>query len=393
VIASYLVWLAPVLVFGLVVFVHELGHFLAAKAMGVYAPRFSIGFGPAIWAHRWGETEYRLAILPLGGYVRMASREDETAAMLEGGSESAPRADGGQAGGDPNAMMPFGPRPVPPDRWFESKSLPARLVIMFAGVAMNAVLTFAVLAGLALYYGRASASSAPVLDRVLSGSPAAAAGLASGDSVVRIAGQQVRTWSDLVARVSSSPGVSLPMTVMRHGVERTVTVVPRTVVDSAQQRGTVLRVGKIGAAPRLERHPMPVGQALGQAWTVTWEMAGTIVGALHQLATHASTWKSLEGPLGIAGASVEAARSGAEQLWVLIALLSINVAVFNLLPIPILDGGQVLVNVLEAVRGSPFSLQTREYILRVGLAAIVVLFVIVMYNDRCQVVSSLCSAR
>src|SRR5213082_1755651 len=81
-------YLAPLLVFGLVVFVHELGHFLAAKAMGVYAPRFSIGFGPALWRHRWGETEYVLALLPLGGYVRMASREDQATAFLEGGSEN-----------------------------------------------------------------------------------------------------------------------------------------------------------------------------------------------------------------------------------------------------------------------------------------------------------------
>src|SRR5689334_12012635 len=147
-----LIWLAPLLVFGLVVFVHELGHFLAAKAVGVYAPRFSIGFGPALWRHRWGETEYVLALLPLGGYVRMASREDQATAFLEGGSEESqqvpevggnavPPVVAGSEGGrdwDPNAMKPFGPKPIPEHRWFESKPLVARLFIMIAGVTMNA---------------------------------------------------------------------------------------------------------------------------------------------------------------------------------------------------------------------------------------------------------------
>src|SRR5207248_10337276 len=125
---------APILVFGLVIFVHELGHFIAAKAVGVYAPRFSIGFGPALFRKRWGETEYILAILPLGGYVRMASRLDEDAALLEGGSESALKAD--SANYDPNAMIPFGTLPIPERRLFECNPLPARLLIVNAGLAM-----------------------------------------------------------------------------------------------------------------------------------------------------------------------------------------------------------------------------------------------------------------
>src|SRR3954470_17017896 len=115
--------LAPILVFGLVIFVHELGHFLAAKAMGVYAPRFSIGFGPSLFRKRWGETEYVIAALPLGGYVRMASRLGEYAAALEGGSEQRSARREGERGFDPNAMLPFGPRPIPEHRLFESKPL------------------------------------------------------------------------------------------------------------------------------------------------------------------------------------------------------------------------------------------------------------------------------
>ncbi len=136
--------LAPVLVFGLVIFVHELGHFIAAKAVGVYAPRFSIGFGPPIFSFRRGETEYVLAWLPLGGYVRMASRHDAEAAFLEGGSEEESARAATDPGYDPNAMIPFGPKPVPENRWFESKPLWARIVIMLAGVTMNTLLAIVV---------------------------------------------------------------------------------------------------------------------------------------------------------------------------------------------------------------------------------------------------------
>ena len=119
------------------IFVHELGHFIAAKALGVYAPRFSIGFGPALFRRRRGETEYVLAVLPLGGYVRMASRHDAETAFLEGGAEEQTARAASDPGYDPNAMIPFGPKPVPEDRWFESKPLWARIVIMIAGVVMN----------------------------------------------------------------------------------------------------------------------------------------------------------------------------------------------------------------------------------------------------------------
>ena len=140
--SGVLPWFAIILVFGVVIFVHELGHFLAAKATGVYAPRFSIGFGPAIWSRKWGETEYVLASIPLGGYVRMASRDDSSMAILEGGTEQ-PAPENPTEGEalprwyDPQGMAPFGPKPIPENRLFESKSLPARLVIMGKAAARS----------------------------------------------------------------------------------------------------------------------------------------------------------------------------------------------------------------------------------------------------------------
>jgi regulator of sigma E protease len=453
--------LAPILVFGLVIFVHELGHFIAAKAVGVYAPRFSIGFGPALFRKRWGETEYILAALPLGGYVRMASRLDEDAALLEGGSETAPSADNPDY--DPNAMMPFGPLPIPQNRLFESKPLPARLLILVAGVTMNVLLALVIGVGLALHFGRtviptrvvgqirplpnapALAQLQPgdtilsvnghsvatwndvargismstdsivfhtnrgevriplgppngtsaedvyvsidyqrpaVLDTVLKGGRAEGAGLHSGDSVVAIDGRRVSTWTELVSVVSQSADRPLRFSVVRQGQPFDISVTPKPTPDTTAAH-EVRTVGKIGAGPRTptRREPFGFTEAIGAGARTTWFMGGAIVDIVKKLITRKISVSQLSGPVGITRMSVEAARSGLESLLTLIALLSVNVAILNMLPIPILDGGQILINVLESAKGKPFSLRTREYILRFGLLAIALLFVVVMYND------------
>lgn len=205
--------LSPILVFGLVIFVHELGHFIAAKATGVYAPRFSIGFGPAIFRKRKGETEYVLAWLPLGGYVRMASRHDAETAFLEGGAEEGVTRAETDKDYDPNAMMPFGPKKVPEDRWFESKPLWARIIIMIAGVVMNIVLAVVVGAGLAYKYGESIVYQAAVIPTTVVGvvrpdSIPALSQLHVGDTIRAVNGQKVRNWNDVTARIlASSPTV------------------------------------------------------------------------------------------------------------------------------------------------------------------------------------------
>ncbi len=458
--------LAPVLVFGLVIFVHEFGHFLAAKAMGVYAPRFSIGFGPALWRRRRrrGETEYVLALLPLGGYVRMASRHDETSAFLEGGNEEQNGLKPGDAGFDPEAMIPFGPKPVPENRWFESKPLAARLLILFAGVTMNALLALAVAVGLAFHFGRAVVPTRvvgavhvpavpggralaalqpgdtiysvngdtvgdwgaivtgvalsrtavtfgtqhgnvvvpltdsltpvtvanaldywipPVIDSVTPDGAALAAGLRKGDSVVAVDGRAVPGFANLVDLVSASAGRTLTFTVARRGARLDLRVTPRATPVPNEATGAVDTLGRIGVAQRqdVRRLPLSFGQALQSGTHATWIMGGAVVGTVRDLITHKVSVKELGGPIAITRASVTAARNGIETLLYLIALLSINVAVLNLLPIPILDGGQIVMNVIETAKGSPFSARTRERMLQVGLVLIAVLFAIVMFND------------
>jgi regulator of sigma E protease len=452
--------LAPILVFGLVIFIHELGHFLAAKAVGVYAPRFSIGFGPALLRFRRGETEYVLAALPLGGYVRMASRLDEESAFLEGGSEKAEQKEHPD-NWDPEAMIPFGPKPVPENRWFESKPLWARLFIMLAGVSMNAVLAVVIITVVAMRVGRnvvpitvvgavtappsmpalaklqtgdtiravdgkpvrswnevelnivtghgpltiqtqratvtipAAGDSdrvvidasmgpyiPPVIDSIVAGERAAAGGLQRGDSIVAIAGAPIRVWTDIVSRVGASADKPLTFDVVRGGIARTLVITPKaTKIPTATGKDSI--AGKIGAAARdVSRHEsISLGRAVVVGTRESWHMAATVVGFLKALVTGKVSVKQLGGPIAITRASVNAARSGIEDLFYLIALLSVNVAVLNLLPIPILDGGQILINVIESAKGSPFSIKTREYILRFGLAAIALLFIVVMFND------------
>lgn len=383
-----LAWAAPLFVFGIVVFVHELGHFLAAKAVGVYTPRFSIGFGKALFRKRWGETEYILAALPLGGYVRMASKDDEATAFIEGGSENAVTTVATKGDPiDPNAMMPFGPKPVPPDRWLESKPLPAKLAILLAGVTMNIVLALVVTTGMLVHYGMPYIST--TADSLLVGRPAALAGLQPGDSIAAIDGVPLASWDSLVTKIGASAGKELSLDVRRGGEAKRINVTPALDTATNGVTGKVERVGRVGIMPRQSTRPMGIGEAVTSGWNITWSMAGKVIEALHGLATRKVAASELGGPIMIATASVQAAQGGLQNLLLLIALISVNLAVFNLLPIPILDGGQILVNLLEAVKGSAFSTRTREYILRVGLAAVLLLFALVTYNDLRRLVLSL----
>lgn len=372
-------WIAPIIVFGLVVFVHELGHFIAAKLTGVYAPRFSIGFGPSLLKKRFGETEYVLAALPLGGYVRMASREDEATAFLEGGSENSATQPGSPKDGfDPDAMIPFGPKPIPESRWFESKPLPARLFIMLAGVTMNALLAYGIYVGLLMHSGVPTAI--PVAAAVTSGKPAAMAGLQAGDSIATINGRPLDRWETLLDTIGASAGRRLELGIVRKGTPMTVDVTPvaESVIDP--RTGEKRQLGRIGVAATEGFRPISVGQAFGEAWNLTLDNGGRIFSALGAL-VHGVGVSELGGPIAIAQVSVQAARNGVETLLLLIALISINVAVFNLLPIPILDGGQIVLNIAETIKGSAFSTRTRERILKGGLLIIGLLFVTVMFND------------
>ena len=377
-------WLAPLLVLGLVVFVHELGHFLAAKWAGVYAPRFSLGWGAPLWSIRRGETEYALSWLPIGGYVRMASKEDETAAVLEGGAES-PEAERSRHW-DARSMIPHGPLPIPADRWFESKSLVRRLVILLAGVTMNVALAVAVSVGVVATYGQPLVP--PVVDSVVAGRPAAAAGVRAGDRVVAIDGTAVTRWEEVVSIISDAAGRAVTLRVAR-GADTVPLLVTPVAESVTGPDGATAVVGRIGVAVRqgVEREPVDAATAVRLGWRATWGMAGNVVQVLGRLVTGEVSVNQLGGPLEIARSSVAAAQSGAETLWSLIAFLSINLAVLNLLPIPLLDGGQIILQVAETAYRRPLPLVVKEWYARIGLAAIGTLFLLVTFNDLKRLLS------
>ena len=378
-------WLAPLLVLGLVVFVHELGHFLAAKWAGVYAPRFSMGWGSPLWSFRRGETEYALSWLPIGGYVRMASKEDETAAVLEGGGE-APEAERSRHW-DEHSMIPHGPLPIPPDRWFESKRLFPRIVILLAGVFMNIVLALTVSTGIVGYYGKGYLT--PVVDSTAVGRPAAVAGMLAGDSGVAIDGKPVTRWDAVLDAVSAAPGRPITLEVARGPARIPLTMTPES-QEITTADGDKRTVGRIGVAVKQHviRTPVSFGEAVVGGWNVTWTMAGSVLKVLGNLLTGNVSVSQLGGPVEIARSSVAAAQNGAENLWGLIAFLSINLAVLNLLPIPLLDGGQILMQVAESAWRKPFHPMVKEWYARIGLVAIGALFLTVTFNDLKRLVMS-----
>ena len=385
--------LAPLLVFGLVVFVHELGHFLAAKAVGIYAPVFALGWGRRVWGVRRGETDYRLALFPLGGYVRMASREDESMAAFEGGATRGSLDEGatpeqGEPGipWDPTAMVPFGPKPVPADRWYESKPLWARLVVMLAGVTMNFLLAIVVVAGLRMANGAPNPAS--VIGGVLPASAAERGGLLAGDSVVAVAGTPVSTWAGLVEVVVTKAGTPIPLEVVRGGARQVLTLTPTATVDTNPKSGAVRTLGKIGAASgRVSVGPVT---ALADGADYTWETVVQTVDVLRGLFSGNVSPKQLGGPIMIAQASFQTAKAGGfEGVLMLMALISVNIAVLNLLPVPVLDGGQVVLAVLESVRGKPLGERAKGAIMYAGVGMVLLLLITTTYNDLARLGSQL----
>jgi regulator of sigma E protease len=211
----------------------------------------------------------------------------------------------------------------------------------------------------------------PVIDQVLPGSPAAHAGLEGGDSVVSANGKGVSSWAQLVDIIESSPGRALTLDVSRGGATRSITVTPDSLPQPNPITGRNEVVGKIGAQAKADsdRKPVPLSRAVSAGWAQTWGIAGAVVGYVKQLFTGEISISKLNGPVSIGRASVTAAKQGVESVLYLIAILSVNLAVFNLLPIPILDGGQIVVNLVEAVKGGSLSARTREYLLRTSMIA------------------------
>jgi regulator of sigma E protease len=427
--------LAFLFVLGVLIFVHELGHFLAARRLGVRVITFSLGFGPKLLSIKRGDTEYCVSVVPLGGYVKMAGEN------------------------------PDDPRSGQPDE-FLSKTKWQRFQVLIMGPAMNIILAVVVMA-VVLAQGvdlPAYQDQAPVVGAVTPGSPADKAGIVRGDRILTVAGDDVETWEDLYVAIGTRPNRDVAMTVLHEGQPRNVSVHPnprgrfevgeigvmpdvnpivRAYVEPrneypAEKAGikpgdalvavngermvfapqfvtaitksgdkpidlTLRRDGRefhvnitpvhkdgrpmIGVAPdevtkRIEPGPI---EAVKLSVTRNFESSGLIFRTLAGLFTGETSVRQLQGPVGIAQLSGESAQAGWISLLSLMAVISLNLGILNLMPVPVLDGGHIVIMALEGIARRDFSVQVKEKMLLAGFVVLMMLMVTVIYNDLTRI--------
>jgi len=339
------------IVLGVLVFVHEMGHYLAARWCGVHVEAFSIGFGRPIWSRtdRRG-TVWRLSILPLGGYVKLHGQERPEDATPE-------QRLAWQAG-----------------RTFHEKSVGRRAIVIAAGPIANFLLAAVLYAGLLGVLGRPS--TLPVVSTVTAASAAANAGLQAGDRIEAIDGKPVATFEDIFRYVSVRAHQGVSLLVRRGAVDLTL---PATVGvrDAGGQQVGALGITSTAVAYQPVSLPSAVAGGFVQVWEVTREWA---VGLAQLISGNRGT-EDLGGPLRIAQLSGQVAAAGVAALVSFIAVLSVNLGLINLVPIPILDGGHLMFYAFEALRGRPLPQRAQEYGYRAGLALIGALFVFVTWKD------------
>ena len=378
------------------VFVHELGHYLAARWCGVRVEVFSVGFGPEIFGRtdRAG-TRWKFSAIPLGGYVKMLGDMD---------ASSRPDPDyvrSGEGEGDQAEAAAGGLSPADLEQAFPSKSVGQRAFIVAAGPFANFLFAAVVLAVMFATVGHPWPRS--IVGDVVEGSPAAAAGLQTGDVITTVDGTEVNRFEDLLVVVPAAgdpitaeePRRSLsfadyerivrgetvrPVTleVTRDGEPRTVDITPagRTFIGSDGRETAVYR---IGVGRNLE--PYPIVDAAVEGVVETVRLSWLTLAFLGELITSGDGAEDLGGPIRIAQISGETAQAGALNLLWFMGFLSINLGLINLLPIPVLDGGHLLFYGAEALRGRPLGPRVQEYGFRIGLALVLTLIVFATWND------------
>ena len=344
------------------VFVHEYGHYAVARRAGVRVEVFSIGFGPELfgWTARSG-TRWKFSAVPLGGYVRMFGDSDPASATASGLEEMSQQER---------------------DCSFHHKPLRDRTAIVAAGPAANFL--FAILVLAVLYATVGERILAPTVAQVMPGSAAETGGLQAGDRIVEAGGQPVEQFDDLQRTVRASPGTPLALVVVRDGEQLALTVTPRAVERTNGSGGTVLH-GQLGVrGGQLEYRRTDPLSALWLATAETWSLTVQTLAAVREMFVGSRDVEELGGPLRIAQISGAAAEAGfATALW-FTALLSINLGLINLFPIPVLDGGHLVFYLAEAVRGRPLGERVREYASVAGLTTVIGIMVFVTWNDIVQ---------
>ncbi len=424
---------------GVMILIHELGHFWAALSVGIKVETFSIGFGPRLFGFRRGETDFRVSAIPFGGYVKMLGEQP-------------------------------GDEPVTDPRSFQAKSRWQRAIVVVAGPLMNILLAIAIITGVYMYaFPKETASTDPVISNITAGSPAAQAGLRPGDKIIQLGNEKNPTWQDVMTEEALNANHPLQLVIDRKGKHLNATVTPA--MDPKQgigdagwmgdpdvqvaevlpgspalvaglQKGDLLisingksvetpgvlpelvkgsggkplqviylhkgQIKRVMVAAEATKDPkmpwrigvgiafnfrgqivkLPFGQAFVESLKFNTKNATMIFEALRSIVERRISPKTLSGPIGIAKMSSEAAHQGVLSYLFLMAVISLNLAIFNLLPIPILDGGTLLMLFVEMIMQRELSLKVKETIFKLGFVFLMMIVVFVIYNDISKILSN-----
>ncbi|ATH91452.1 RIP metalloprotease RseP [Bacillus glycinifermentans] len=409
--------IAFILIFGTLVFFHELGHLILAQRAGILCREFAIGFGPKIFSFKKNETVYTIRLLPIGGFVRMAGEDPEmvevkpgyTVGLLfnkenkvekiiinqkekypdalvieveEADLEHQMRISGYEQGNE-DQLVSFSVsetsffivdgeevQVAPYNRQFHSKTVWQRIKAIAAGPIMNFILAYVILVMLGLMQG--VPSDEPVLGKLIDNGRAAEAGLKEGDRIQTINGEKMSSWTDIVNTVREHPEKELKIVLTRDNVKMTKYVTPESVKSGKET------VGRFGAYNPVQKGILT---SISYGATETVAVAQNIVTSLSKIVTGQFSIDMLAGPVGIYDMTEQVAKTGIINLLKLAAFLSINLGIVNLLPIPALDGGRLLFLLIEAVRGKPINREKEAFVVFIGVAFLMLLMLVVTWND------------
>lgn len=331
--------LAAIFVFGVLVTVHEFGHFITAKLTGMRVDEFAIGFGPKIYQQKDGETLYSLRAIPLGGYNKIAGMDPD----------------------DPEE-----------ENSFKSKSIPARMLVILAGSLMNFLLPVILFSGIFMINGIEKPVDEPVLGTVITDKAADRAGLKVGDKILTINGKQINAWNDIIVSLQENGTKEVSLTAERNGAVQTFTMTP----EFDEQLGRPL----IGISPAFVSEKTGVADSIKMGFGYTKYIIFAMVDGLQKIVTGKAP-AEVAGPIGVAQMAGEVAEKGVLPLISFVAFLSINLGVINLLPLPALDGGHFVLLLLEGVRGKPLGSKAMNTIQTIGVALILAITLFSTFKD------------
>jgi len=344
--------LAVVVVLGGLIFFHELGHFVVARGLRMGVSVFSLGFGTRLFGFTRGKTDYRVCAFPLGGYVQLV-------------------------GESPDAELPEG---FGPEESFSRRPPWQRMLVVMAGPAFNFLLAWIIFWGLAFSQG--VQDLLPVIGQVTNSSAAQEAGLIPGDRIVEIDGAPIAVWDDLVSRIESNTGAPMLVTVARERELFSLNITPR-LQEKRNLFGEVKVMPMLGIAPKGEfatRDLSFLGAAV-EGGRQIWQVSGLMVAGIIKLVERVVPWTDMGGVILISEMIHKEAQNGLVNLLALTALISINLGILNLLPIPVLDGGHILFFFLETVTGRPLSPRIQQLALKIGMMFLLMLMIVATFND------------